>query len=382
MQRGLLVALLVSLVLHALALFATQMSLPRAGDPPPLLAELRPSPQTGGAAPAQLSDPPPVRRAAPRPPPARPRAARPSPLRDSAIVASPPASAPPEVAPDEPAPAEELGDAPAADDQPERAAEQPAAPDEVGDVAGAPGMGSVPGVPGAAGAPGVGGDEPAAGEATPPVVVTARLPARGSIRYRVERGDRSFPIGFARQEWEVRADRYRISALSETSGLVALFKRVRVEAESRGRVGSSGLVPEHFVVRRSGRERAEEIDFDWPARQVRMGERPPLALRGGTQDILSLNFQLALLPEHSGVAVNVATGRKLAGYRIEVMGEETIETPAGSFRCLHLRLAGTATTELWLAYEQALLPVKIRHVDRKGDVFVQSATHIDFTREP
>jgi len=35
MQRGLLVALLVSLVLHALALFATQMSLPRAGDPPP-----------------------------------------------------------------------------------------------------------------------------------------------------------------------------------------------------------------------------------------------------------------------------------------------------------------------------------------------------------
>jgi hypothetical protein len=174
----------------------------------------------------------------------------------------------------------------------------------------------------------------------------------------------------------------RIRAITETSGLVALFKRVRVEAESRGRVTESGLRPEHFVVRRKGRDSDERIDFDWRARQVRMGDRPPLALPGGTQDILSLNFQLALLPEHSGVALAVATGRKLASYRLEVVGEETIETPAGSFRCLHVRVSGRATTELWLAYEQALLPVKIRHVDRKGDVFVQSATRLDFTREP
>ena len=33
-------------------------------------------------------------------------------------------------------------------------------------------------------------------------------------------------------------------------------------------------------------------------------------------------------------------------------------------------------TELWLAYDYLLLPVKIRHVDNQGGSFVQVATAI------
>lgn len=367
MPRALLVALFVSLAVHALALFGPQMSLPHAGEPSPLVATLRlPPPSTRSEAAGEVAGKPPAAR------PARQRPARQAlPAGESAISAAPPPSALPAEAPPQDEPAL---DAPAAGEDGDAgeppAAAQAAAPGEAGQLP--------------VGAGWTAGDETAGvGQAEAPrFVVTAHLPARGSIRYRVDRGDRGFQIGVAQQEWEATADSYRISTVSETSGLAALFKRVRVEAESRGRVDQGGLVPEHFVVRRKGRDSAERIDFDWRTGQLRMGDRPPVALPAGTQDILSLNFQLALLPEHAGVALSVATGRKLARYRLEVVGEETIETPAGSFRSLHLRVPGTATTELWLAYAHALLPVKVRHVDRKGDVFVQSATHIDFVRDP
>ena len=65
---------------------------------------------------------------------------------------------------------------------------------------------------------------------------------------------------------------------------------------------------------------------------------------------------------------------------VEVLGDEDIELPAGTMRTLHLRTPGTNSTELWLAYDYLLLPVKIRHEDNKGDSFVQVATDIRLGR--
>jgi hypothetical protein len=58
------------------------------------------------------------------------------------------------------------------------------------------------------------------------------------------------------------------------------------------------------------------------------------------------------------------------------LGDELIKLPAGEIRTLHLRAPGENTTELWLAYDYLLLPVKIRFVDRNDRVFVQVATQI------
>jgi hypothetical protein len=41
-----------------------------------------------------------------------------------------------------------------------------------------------------------------------------------------------------------------------------------------------------------------------------------------------------------------------------------------------------ATTELWLAYDRSLLPVKVQHIDRKGALFVQLAVTIEVSPEP
>jgi len=84
----------------------------------------------------------------------------------------------------------------------------------------------------------------------------------------------------------------------------------------------------------------------------------------------------------SGGSLPIATGKKYANFQLEVVGDEDIEIPAGTFRSVHLRVPGVATTEIWLARDRALLPVKIQHVDRKGNLYVQVATAIELSQEP
>jgi hypothetical protein len=238
------------------------------------------------------------------------------------------------------------------------------------------------------------GTEPAAAAIGPLALATpsaaaagmpdaSRLPARGTIRYRVDRGDQGFMIGQSTHDWVVVDGVYRITAVTETNGLVALFKPFRIELESRGTLTAAGLVPERFSSRRKGRATGEQAEFDWLQMQVRVGQRPPQALSTGAQDLLSFHYQLGLLPDlASGTLMPVATGKKYEQYRFEVVGDEDVETPAGSFRSLHLRVGGVSPTELWLAYDRSLLPVKILHTDHKGAVFVEIATAIELSEEP
>ena len=212
------------------------------------------------------------------------------------------------------------------------------------------------------------------------VVLPPRLPERGEIRYRVDRGDSNFEIGSAHHRWSIVDDVYRIESVLETTGIVWLFKSVRIEMESRGLISSAGLRPDFFEIRRGGRTAKENAVFDWHTMKVSIGGRPEQSLATGAQDLLSFNYQLGYLPElMSGVNLPIATGKRYGVYRIEVLGDEEIEVPAGTLRTLHLRAPGENTTELWLAYDYLLLPVKIRHVDSKGDSLVQVATHIQLS---
>ena len=215
-----------------------------------------------------------------------------------------------------------------------------------------------------------------------PVPPPPRLPPRGIIHYRVDRGDRNFEIGKATSEWEIVDGAYRLSSVTETSGLVWLFKPYRITMESRGRLTDVGLKPESFSIKRNGVEAGEKASFDWEQMLVRVGDDAPQIMIQGSQDLLSFNYQLGFMPHPEvGSTLPIATGRKYGIYRLEVLGDEDIEIPAGVLRTLHLRAPGVNTTELWLAYDYLLLPVKIRFVDNKGDSLVQVATSIQLSPE-
>lgn len=213
----------------------------------------------------------------------------------------------------------------------------------------------------------------------PPEPARPLLPANGVIRFAIFMGSQGFQIGRAEHRWEFTEDgRYHLFGMTETSGLVGLFKPVRFENESRGRLVAGGLQPEHYLTRKNGKDANENAEFDWSATQVRLsrdGQTRPVA--PGTQDILSLNYHLAYVRQpESGATLGVVTGKKYERYALDALGEEDIDTPAGHFRTLHLRAMTDSVTEIWLALDHHRLPVKIRFTDKKGDVFEQIATEL------
>lgn len=326
----LIIAFAASLGMHALLLFAPDVDLSLGSEPSTLVAELKvPAPQV----------PQPVARSeAKQGAPATRRKAR---RRPVAPVAPPPVLSAP------PSPTVEATPAAATPDLTPQAAE-----------------------------------ESAAAPAAAPQAPAAQLPARGRVRYRVDRGDQGFEIGFSVHTWEAVDGTYRITAVTETSGLIGLFRPLRFEVESRGRLTAAGLRPELVVTRQQGREGEDRAEFDWDSMELRVSGRPTEVLRPGSQDLLSFPYQLGLLADPGSLgSLPILTGKRYADYPVEVIGEEEISVPAGTFRCLHLRVPGAATTELWLAHERALLPVKIQHLDRKGDLYVQLATAIEFSEE-
>lgn len=221
-------------------------------------------------------------------------------------------------------------------------------------------------------------------EAAPQTPLPA-VPANGVIRYGVFKGEQGFRIGDAEEQWQFEPDgSYRLRSVSETSGLAALLKPLRYETISTGRLAVGGLQPEHYRVIRNGKESNEKADFDWAAGSVHLtrdGSTQPVA--PGTQDILSLNFQLAFLADAAeGMSIGVVTGKKYERFAIEVLGEESIDTPAGKFRTLRLRARTSSTTEIWIALDRYRLPVKIRFTDKRGDSYEQVATEIGATDIP
>lgn len=310
----LLVALVGSLAIHGVALFGTDVELFGGGpEPAPLQAEIQPPPPPPAAA-------PPVRK-----PPARP--AKPGPL---ATAKPSPATVPEPV---------EVPVAEAPEAAPETVVPPPAVP------------------------------EPAK-----PV-----LPASGVIRFAIYKTSLGFQVGRAEHRWEFTEDgRYRLSGVTETSGLAALLRPARLEQESSGRLVAGGLQPDRFRSLKNGKDANENADFDWASREVRLsrdGSLRPIA--PGSQDILSLNYQLAYLGKLAeGSSLGVVTGKKYERYELDSLGEEEIEVPAGRFRTLHLRAMTDNVTEIWIALDRARLPVKIRFTDKKGESFEQVATEL------
>jgi hypothetical protein len=205
------------------------------------------------------------------------------------------------------------------------------------------------------------------------------LPATGTIRFAIYKESLGLQIGRAEHRWVFSEDgSYRLTAITETSGLAALFKPVRMETESRGRMAPGGLQPETYRSLKNGKDVNENADFDWSTTAVRLsrdGSVRPIA--PGTQDILSLNYQLAYLGKLAeGSEMGVVTGKKYERYAIDSLGEEEIETPAGRFRTLHLRAMTDNITEIWIALDRLRLPVKIRFTDKKGESFEQVATEL------
>lgn len=221
--------------------------------------------------------------------------------------------------------------------------------------------------------------------AASPAPVDLPWPRQGRIVFAVTRGEgeQGLQLGRSTHAWRHDGLTYRLETVSETTGLVALFRTVRIVQTSEGRLGPEGLLPETFTVERNGKV-AEGARFDRAAMKIALTKdgqpRRAAPLVGLAQDLVSQIYQIGLYGAAARVDMTIATGKNVGRYAYEAVGDETLATRFGPLRTWHVKtpaMPGENAMELWLAQDYRNLPVRIRFADRKGEVYEQNAIEFE-----
>ncbi len=196
------------------------------------------------------------------------------------------------------------------------------------------------------------------------------------------------PAAVMQESFEIRGDTYRIVSETRAIGLLALMQRRPGVVTSSGDVRPDGLRPKTFDGRRGGKDaRRVHAEFDWTAGELKLehdGHGETVILPVGTQDRLSAMYQfLFLTPEQlKNLSFPMTNGRKIDQYRYSIGPDTVIDTPLGRMAAIHLvkqHAENESATEIWLAREHHLMPVKMRIIEDDGDRFEQIIAQLEIT---
>lgn len=194
------------------------------------------------------------------------------------------------------------------------------------------------------------------------------------------------PIGIMQESFEARDGRYQIISETHAAGVLALVQRRPARVTSSGEIGGNGLRPQSFeAARGSSDARRARADFDWSARTLTLthdGRTETIALPTGTQDRLSAMYQFLFTPPEQLRELRFAmtNGRKLDHYRYVTGPDTALDTALGRLAVVHLvkqHAAGETATEIWLAREHAMMPVKMRIIEDDGSRFEQIIVRLE-----
>ena len=203
---------------------------------------------------------------------------------------------------------------------------------------------------------------PAAAGIQPPVYAT-RMPPSVHWAYVLRRG---FLSGRGDLRWSLRDGRYEARLEGNVAGFNVL------DWTSRGAIDAAGAAPERFVIRRRGKE-AMAANFQRQAGKITYsGPTTEHPLPTGAQDRLSLLLQLTAIvaanPQrfhHSDARIVVfVTGARADAdvWTFDIVGEESVDTPRGPARALHLRreprMPYDTLLDVWLDPARHHLPVR------------------------
>lgn len=191
------------------------------------------------------------------------------------------------------------------------------------------------------------------------------LPAQAQLHYKVHGWVKGHEYhAQAALTWQQHQGRYTAQQT------ISAFLLGSMAQTSRGVLGPQGLQPTQFDDRRWRKRRSATLD--WPAGQAQF--QPPraaVAIGPGTQDRLSVFFQLAALLQAEpvlrapGTEVRIPTlgTRQVQLWRFQVETEDTWDGPHGPVPTLRLRRqlrpGDQAQATLWLAPALHYLPVRL-----------------------
>ena len=212
-----------------------------------------------------------------------------------------------------------------------------------------------------------------------------RPPAAGKWSYKVYYGDYQEDRSIAQVHYslEQEGDRYVLKTEGRAEGLTAWIYSGALLQTSHGRVTDNGMEPERYSEQRGKRaERSTSVDYG--KREVAFSSDNRVPLVDGLQDRLSSLMQLGLIART--VPERVAAGQQIdlpemtsnaietARYRSD--GDSVLETSQGPLHSVHLTRMPSPNSdnpkiEVWLGYDQTMLPVRIRLTDANGRVLDQ-----------
>lgn len=206
------------------------------------------------------------------------------------------------------------------------------------------------------------------------VVERPPLPRRARLTYAVNKGTSNFQVGEAVHTMEIEDGRYVLQAVTKTIGIAKLIKTYQLTQYSSGQYTPQlGLQPESFFEERAEKVGAQRhtVEFDYEARHARFSHGGEAALPPHTQDILTILYQFPPLDQNEIVAVSVANSRGVERYEFEIANNETIDSVLGKLLTVHLRKLHAPNQEgleIWLAREYRLYPVKMRIIEKNGEI--------------
>lgn len=194
------------------------------------------------------------------------------------------------------------------------------------------------------------------------------------------------PVGVMYESYEARDGQYRIVSETHATGVLALVQRRPGRVTSSGELRGDRLQPQVFEASRGNRDsRRARADFNWPAETLTLthdGRSETVPLPAGTQDRLSAMYQFLFMhPEQlRDYRFAMTNGRKIDHYRYTLGQDTALDTPLGRMTVLHLvkrHAAGETATEIWLAPDRAMMPVKMRIIEDDGSRYEQLIVQLE-----
>jgi hypothetical protein len=199
------------------------------------------------------------------------------------------------------------------------------------------------------------------------------LPKRAQLTFAVYKGTSPFRVGEAVHTLEIGDGHYVIRAVTQTVGLVRLFKSYELIQDSSGYYTQHGLQPDRFSEECIEKPASQSywVEFDHAAQRARFSNGGEVALQPDTQDILSILYQFPPLTDGEIATVSVSNGRKIEHYEFRIVADEEIDTAIGKLltvRMSKLHGPNEEGLEIWLAREYRMFPVKMRFIEKNGDI--------------
>ena len=180
--------------------------------------------------------------------------------------------------------------------------------------------------------------------------------------------------------------RYQLKWLTEGRGLAALLFPDLLQT-SEGLLIKTGLQPSKYIYQFGNKtDKTRTANFDWLNKIITLQTTKSTQtadLGEGTQDMLSFMYQFMFVAPLQTMQIPITTGKKLAIYDYSFEGEVNIISGLGELKTMHIVHSGGKSdekTELWLALDYQYVPVKIRKIEKSGDVVEMLATRINTNR--